>query len=769
MSFGIQWQSFYGTFGQFRINTAKRGDVTACYIQTRIRAAKDGQWDSILTQYMRPWREVFTVERMSFDELLQRDLDDARVASDLIPYLMGTGASRYPVFPPILAVLAPSGREGERAGIEPFYSRPKPSAIGEQFGDVFDTGAIKINGTDSPIHEVKYNPQRSTFVIVDGQHRAMALLALFRQLGGSKDWNADPHATYYSHLKPKIDQIAHIQLPVCVLYFPGIFEGSDEYKRNESDLMAVCRQIFLDVNKQARRVSVARERLLDDSSFPPMLMRSVLSRLRNVPTETPDAAKIYSFDYGRDDSSDQDRNVVTAATEYSSSHTLFVAMGALCFGNPDAFDLGSLTEITQSNNRRNPERPARLLSERWNKRKGLSVRLAEELPVNETRKIVTDLADLWNPLLPEMFHALRPYRLHNKVLDQLRIELSSAANTANTALNEARGMIFDNGGNRAVFERHMDQMKEIIAEKVDNTYRPLAVVESNFRYCQTVVQARQMQESRFKRQRAYAFWQMKEDPSKEGTEDDRKVVLAADEIYRAFSNQAVQLGYVMAVATLAHMMLKDVTPTYEENRRVIAFAAALFADTTNAFFSPGDDVLRESPKQGLFAKSRVRIFSPNPKENGLRTLYNANKSTELNERAWPFFRYAFFEILYAHATASAHTLVVKNAPEDVRKLYLEVLGSVLEKLLNRRKYWRDRFVDQGLEDPEFTRKVEREYHTNLGAAKDDEEKKKAEDARENAKKVERERLEAEAKAMFKESLEAEKDKAGLEAQVRKGL
>jgi hypothetical protein len=360
MSFGIQWQSFYGTFGQFRINTPKRGEVTANYVQTRIRAAKDGQWDSILTQYMRPWREVFAVERMTFDELLQRDLDDARVANDLVPYLMGTETSKYPVFPPILAVLAPSGKEGERGGIERFYTAPKPSVTGQQFGDVFDAGPMKLNGEDSPIHQVKFNPQRSTFVIVDGQHRAMALLALFRQLGGSKDWNADPHATYYSHLKPKIEQIAHIQLPVCVLYFPGIFEGSDEYTRNESDLVAVCRQLFLDVNKQARRVSVARERLLDDSSFPPMLMRSVLSKLRSAPA-TPEAAKIYSFDYGRDDGSDQDRNVVTAATEYSSSHTLFVAMGALCFGNVDAFDLASTTDITDGRNRRNSTRPIRLL------------------------------------------------------------------------------------------------------------------------------------------------------------------------------------------------------------------------------------------------------------------------------------------------------------------------------------------------------------------------------------------------------------------------
>ena len=100
MTFGIQWQRFYGTGGEFRIRTADRGEVVTRYVQTRIRAAQDGNWDSVLTALMRPWREVFTVHEISFDELLQRDLDDNRVANQLIPYLMGTETSRYPVFPP---------------------------------------------------------------------------------------------------------------------------------------------------------------------------------------------------------------------------------------------------------------------------------------------------------------------------------------------------------------------------------------------------------------------------------------------------------------------------------------------------------------------------------------------------------------------------------------------------------------------------------------------------------------------------------------------
>jgi hypothetical protein len=33
--------------------------------------------------------EIFKIEELTFDELLQRDLDDSRVAHDLIPYLLG--------------------------------------------------------------------------------------------------------------------------------------------------------------------------------------------------------------------------------------------------------------------------------------------------------------------------------------------------------------------------------------------------------------------------------------------------------------------------------------------------------------------------------------------------------------------------------------------------------------------------------------------------------------------------------------------------------
>jgi hypothetical protein len=43
------------------------------------------------------------------------------------------------------------------------------------FGDLFDFKKIDFNGVVTPLGELKYNRQKVSFVIVDGQHRAMAV------------------------------------------------------------------------------------------------------------------------------------------------------------------------------------------------------------------------------------------------------------------------------------------------------------------------------------------------------------------------------------------------------------------------------------------------------------------------------------------------------------------------------------------------------------------------------------------------------------------
>lgn len=716
MAFGIQMQKFYGTSGEFRIES-ERGEVVARYVQTRIRAALDGQWDSILANSMRPWREVFAAERMSFDELLQRDLDDARVANDLIPYLMGTESSRYPVFPPILAVLAPKAKG--TSGIERFYPAPRSTGAGmTSFGDVFEVGPYLVDGHASPIEQVNYNEHRTAFVIVDGQHRAMALIALFRQLQGSSGWGSNPFATYYSHFSPQESQVSHIQLPVCVLYFPAVYEGSEEQNRTDADLVSICRQIFLDVNKQAKPVSAARELLLDDTKFPALLMRRVLTKLREAGS-TPGRSQIYAFDYGRDDLSDLDRVVVTTPTEYSSSHALHTAIGALCFANPDALTLHSTKDVTDGRLRRNSQRPVGLLREQT-QRSYISTHHAGIWTKDEAGRTADRLAELWYELLPGMFDSLRPYRIHNEELFKLRKELESPAARANSALNEARGLIFEGSGGRLVFERHIQRLKEIQEyELYHEKFRSKEVVESNLEHCRTVESALQQQFRHFTRRRAYSYWSIDPEAFEVGSPEDKDVLRKSKAIFDAFGTQALQLGYVMLVATLAERMLEyQDDATFNDNKGVIAFAAKMTAAAIDTYFTPADLKVRRSLGAGYFAESRANVFHTS--EYGLRGLFSAGRSSELNERAWRFFRYAFAELLFSDYGLPIQAKWIRS-DDELGPLYYEVLDELLNELETARENWAARYVSQGVSSTDFKMELQQELAEAKGKGSSEDE------------------------------------------------
>ena len=62
-----------------------------------------------------PVREIFDSNSLNFDEIMQRDIDDARVSSKLIPYILEESASdRIKFFPPIVVVLLPLEDGGQK-------------------------------------------------------------------------------------------------------------------------------------------------------------------------------------------------------------------------------------------------------------------------------------------------------------------------------------------------------------------------------------------------------------------------------------------------------------------------------------------------------------------------------------------------------------------------------------------------------------------------------------------------------------------------------
>ncbi|MBK9772417.1 MAG: hypothetical protein IPP57_16635 [Candidatus Obscuribacter sp.] len=213
----------FGIPGEFTVGSGEH-KIRAKYILTKLRPGDDGLWENDLASRMVPWREVFQLKDLSFDELLQRDLDDSRVATKLIPYLLGNGGQDARFFPPIVAIIVP--RNADKTGIENFY--PQPATPGKDlFGELFDVLPVEIDGKvmdEIPLSQIKYNQTKCAFVIADGQHRAMALLAIQRQL--NKSWADNPFAYYYDHIQVTKEMVASIELPVSIVYFPDLFDGN---------------------------------------------------------------------------------------------------------------------------------------------------------------------------------------------------------------------------------------------------------------------------------------------------------------------------------------------------------------------------------------------------------------------------------------------------------------------------------------------------------------------------------------------------------------
>ncbi|MEB3290025.1 MAG: hypothetical protein VKI82_08915, partial [Leptolyngbya sp.] len=84
-SFGSQKNDpIYGSYGEFTVGSGAN-QIRAQFILSKMKPGLEGSWENLLASQMVPWREIFKIEELTFDELLQRDLDDSRVAHDLIP------------------------------------------------------------------------------------------------------------------------------------------------------------------------------------------------------------------------------------------------------------------------------------------------------------------------------------------------------------------------------------------------------------------------------------------------------------------------------------------------------------------------------------------------------------------------------------------------------------------------------------------------------------------------------------------------------------
>jgi len=287
-----------GTTGSFAVDGPNGSSVPVEYLLTYAGFNDTGMENKLLRQ-LTPVRELFDLKELDFDELLQRDLDDARISEELIPYLLDVQSSNLiRIFPPIVVLLLPLGKTDKKPG--EYYEEVEISTVD---GTPYPVEIIQSGATGSeafklkrPIvnervyhfaeNELSINTSKICLAIVDGQHRAMALLALQRNL--ERDWDyvrRMPYEHFYKHWSGETLQnfdLKKVSLPLMVCMIPEIHKGV----RPEINLVNAARSIFLALNKNARAVSDSRNRLLDDNDICAEYLRTILTDIKSKTDES---------------------------------------------------------------------------------------------------------------------------------------------------------------------------------------------------------------------------------------------------------------------------------------------------------------------------------------------------------------------------------------------------------------------------------------------------------------------------------------------------
>jgi hypothetical protein len=713
--FGTQKQKLFGSFGEFSVGIGENR-VRAKYVLTKIRPGNDGDWANLLASQMAPWREVFKIEELSFEELIQRDLDDSRVAHDLIPYLLGESGHHARFFPPVLAVLVP--RKDVGTGIKAQYPPARTEGEKEVFDTLFDFEQVLIENEKSPLGMLQYNAQKTAMVVVDGQHRAMAVLALHRQL--NNDWQDKAFAPYYHHIQVTSQAVKNIELPVCVIYFPDVHDNNHALKEAGVDLITVCREIFTVVNKSAKPVGKSRELLLNDDDYAAIMMRQTLSALKGRTASSRGTARIYSFAFGDEDNIGGGQ-VLAGRLEYSSAIAIYKMHGATSFSMPAAFATTNTSDVTDDRKVRNSSRPVNLLiGEDFSLPQSLGKRSAKSHSPVLKDEVVSRIGNLTDLIILPLFDELRPFVVHNEAMQELLVALNDPNAQSSLIQSKCRSLIFDGSGTRAVFDEHTERLKER-REDLSNAGQTIPPhLDEQIVYCDSVSRALEAHDADFKLKRAFKLFNIDTSAfsARDNTvvEDETKVVKSiAKTIFDTVSTQAFQIGYLMAAQTTIERMC-PVGTTYADRVRRTKFISSLYLAGVNSLFATA--ATKHRSLSGYVSELRAKAFDSSAE--GFRGLLKAGNVSELNEKQWEFFRFVVLELVHSkRAFEKVNAVLASDNWENEAGRYREILAKLLEDVDALRRRYIDAAVRTAVSAADFANEKMQKHAECRAAGKSD--------------------------------------------------
>lgn len=629
----------FGAWGQF--STAS-GRVDYIAVKARL-GLNSTDAEHRLTRELSLVREVIPSEGLGFDQLLQRDLDDHRVAQFLVPYLLEQNAFGPAFFPPVVAVLLPfHGKDPqdnfpEKKLIEKYcdelgywdgYSHDKAFKFEKL---IFDSGAD---------HEIKlgrlsWNPEYAKLVVIDGQHRAMALLAIDRTVNNTwDDYRASKYRCFYEPViekflkeigKDKIDSIlSTIELPVHIVWFPTIRHNSGSYQK-------VARKLFVDVNKNAKPPSYSRTLLLSDGDLASVFTRMVLNSFRSGDSDFP----IYAVEY---DHPSHDQVGMSKWSAITNVVSLSTSIQRSLWG-PARY----INDVTKTISGKDGERKADdFFRSTLDLERFLPASIENDgstfhrekvgrysFPQGWIKRISDEFLATWGSLIVKMYEELPPFSAHSSALKELK-EGWATPSAADTLAKDA---VFDGVGIYWTLRDGFEHWQSLNSER--QSLPPIGETDVVKAW-----KALEYKKAEFAKIRSKYFL---------GSDSQVKDSEAAFAIYQT---NACQIGFILAVRTLASKL-------------------TVKSEDLPSFI---DDVLKAailSFKSG--PKSGRHLFLARRTKDG----HNLNQITKLDTPMCVYFRYFWLELLLSTEAKSVWKLASASAAEkcrnEARLFYLDYL------------------------------------------------------------------------------------------------
>ena len=620
------------------------------YVQSSVSLGDPEQ--ALLIKELAPVRETVEPELLGFENLIQRDLDDARVTNALIPYLLSGGHGVARMFPSILVVLLPTKHERIGECYLPRHTLPaEPQGslerVVERYGDgdrqwAFEFSRMRARGGSFVPYgaHLRVNPHLCKFAIIDGQHRAMALLALYRNLNTWPDRGRAFKEFYANHPRERLTalDLEGLSLPVTICFFPNMHAANPGMAAQNLSVVKASRKLFLDVNRTAKIPSKARQVLLDDERITSEFVRAIMTHFKDKSTGAPGTrlCNLY-YDQMEDYESALPRMAVTSVL-----HLQYMVRMLLLGARPHTgerlvtrADFGNYNPSVQDNNRTLVE----LLA--FEEHFGIDAGSwkDETIPANSRKAVVELFTKRWGQVMIHFLDEFPVFRAIAASSAETRSRLDQSTNEEDPLVKR---MLFEGQGLRAVHEHIMEELRS--REDVQFPYpEPTRVVFKR--------QADRLQEveADFLRRAAEIYWIGRERtwPSWLSPEDcDRLIALFRETLCsRLFRTKAFQVGVIMALAHIERKLPEESREVFWQTgvpRMLLSLLSAYFQPSA----PPGNTAGAERTGAWVaecLTDGRIGSFA----KGGIYEYVRQVLRGDLKDARWQLAKYCVLECLYA--------------------------------------------------------------------------------------------------------------------------